>query len=371
MLGETGNNMSDIVFILGAGASKQCGAPLMANFLDIARHLLSTGSVGDKKNQYEMVFKAIGALQVVHSKAQLDLTNIESIFTALEISNVLRKLPGFTPEEIPEVIASLKEVIVKTLEETIDFPTTNSYVGVPKPYEAFSDLLKHLRSEAFPQQSVSVITFNYDIAIDMALYRAGMGPDYGIPPDPKSHQPVPLLKLHGSLNWASKKESGDVYPLQLDQYFTKYTFQGRDERGTCKIPLGSHLSEYFSKHTAIEVEKEPVIVPPTWNKADHHRALSTIWGKAAHHLGEAKTVFIVGYSLPETDAFFRLLYALGTVGPQPLEKIIVYNPDETGAVDKRFKEMLGPAASARYQYKELTFEDAIRDIKRLFPSRKR
>ncbi len=85
--------MSDVVFILGAGASKICGAPLMGDFLDVARHLLSTQSVPDKKEHYERVFRAIGALQVVHSKAQLDLTNIESIFTALEISNVLGKLP--------------------------------------------------------------------------------------------------------------------------------------------------------------------------------------------------------------------------------------------------------------------------------------
>lgn len=115
--------MSDVVFILGAGASKQCGAPLMADFLDIAQSLTRTGETKEKKQHFENVFRAIGSLQSVHSKAQLDLTNIESIFTALEISNVLKKLPGFDPEEKPDVIASLKEVIVKTLESTIDFPT--------------------------------------------------------------------------------------------------------------------------------------------------------------------------------------------------------------------------------------------------------
>lgn len=113
--------MSDVVFILGAGASKQCGAPLMSDFLDVARHLLSTQKVNNKKDHFERVFRAIGALQAVHSKSQLDLTNIESIFTALEISNVLGKLPEFEPEEITDVIASLKEVIVATLEATIDY----------------------------------------------------------------------------------------------------------------------------------------------------------------------------------------------------------------------------------------------------------
>ena len=209
---------------------------------------------------------------------------------------------------------SLKEVIVKTIEMTMEFPAKKSYIGVPVPYDAFAKLLGHIRTDAFPQQTVSVITFNYDIAIDMALFREGMGPDYGISSHPRSHNPVPLFKLHGSQNWASEKNSGEVRPLHLRDYFTKYSIMGFDDISSCKIPVGSQLFEYFSKHANIEVEKEPVIVPPTWNKAEHHQLLSIVWGKAAQHLGEARTIFIIGYSLPETDAFFRLLYALGTVG---------------------------------------------------------
>lgn len=111
--------MSQVVFILGAGASRDCGAPLMHNFLDTASRLLSIGEVNHKKEHFIRVFKAISSLQAVHSKSQLDLNNIESIFTALEIANILGKLPGFEAEEISDVIASLKELIVATLERTI------------------------------------------------------------------------------------------------------------------------------------------------------------------------------------------------------------------------------------------------------------
>jgi hypothetical protein len=107
MNNDSSRRVSDIVFILGASASKQCGAPLMADFLDVANNLKRTGGAKDKSEHFDNVFRAIGALQAVHSKAQLNLTNIESIFTALEISNVLKKLPGFESEEIPSVIASL------------------------------------------------------------------------------------------------------------------------------------------------------------------------------------------------------------------------------------------------------------------------
>lgn len=361
--------MSSVVFILGAGASKQCGAPLMADFLDVASHLYKTNKVKDRKSEFERVFRAIGSLQAVHSKSQLDLTNIESIFTALDIASILGKLPDTEPNEIQKVIRALKELIVMTLELTIKFPSVKSHIGVPVPYDEFSKLLKYLRDEAFPSHTVSVITFNYDIAVDMALFRAGMGPDYGIPPNTSHQRPVPLLKLHGSLNWASRENGEGIYPLLLENFFQKYRID-TVERCDCFIPIGSQIAEYFSKHnTDIRVESEPVIVPPTWNKADHHQSLSKVWSNAACHLEEAEYIFIIGYSLPETDTFFRLLYALGTVGKHPLNKIIVYNPDNSGKVNNRFKSMLGPAADARYEYKEKKFNDAIYDIEQYFPAR--
>ena len=67
--------MLTVVFILGVGASKECGALLMADFLHIASHLYRTGPVGNKKADFKRVFNAIGALQSVHSKCQLDVTN--------------------------------------------------------------------------------------------------------------------------------------------------------------------------------------------------------------------------------------------------------------------------------------------------------
>lgn len=170
--------MSDVVFILGAGASRQCGAPLMSNFLDVASDLLRSNLVEDKRTQFEKVFRAIGALQSVHSKAQLDLNNIESIFTVLELGRVIQRVPDLNTEEITATIAALKDLIVKTLEITIRFPIRAHAVGVPPPYDNFGKLLTYLSHETFPVQSIAVITFNYDIAADLAIYKSGLGPNY-------------------------------------------------------------------------------------------------------------------------------------------------------------------------------------------------
>jgi hypothetical protein len=360
--------MSNVVFVLGAGCSKECGAPLMADFLDVASYLHSTGEVRDKAPHFEQVFKAIGKLQAVHSKSQLDLNNIESIFNAFEIANTIGKLPGFAPEEIPSVISSLKEVIVTTLEQTIKFPYRGSHIDAPPPYKLFTELLQHIMNDAAPTHTVSVITFNYDIAIDMALHRARVGLDYGLDSSTSSGV-VPLLKLHGSLNWASRSDNGMVIPLTLGDYLQKYSIKGFREAGKCSIPIGTQLQEYFSNHADIKVKAEPVIVPPTWNKAEHHQILSQVWGRAAKELGEAEYIFIIGYSLAETDAFFRLLYALGTVGDAPFKKIEVFNPDNSGETRVRFASLMGPGAIARFDYRQFDFTQSISKIKNYFPGK--
>jgi hypothetical protein len=362
--------MSNVVFILGAGASKQAGAPLMANFLDVSTDLLRANRVGESKVHFERVFTAIGGLQAVHSKAQLDLNNIESIFTALELGRIIQRVPGMASEAIAETIGSLKELIVKTLETTIPFPTRKSWIGVPKPYEAFGELIKYLATEAFPTQTSSILTFNYDVAADMALFRAGLGPNYVIESSPHTNSAVDLLKLHGSLNWATETEGRRIRPLHLHHYFQKYSIMGFEESGEITMPIGSQLREYFGRHAQppVQVEAEPVIVPPSWNKADYHHALSNVWAAAARHLSEAEHIFIAGYSLPETDSFFRHLFALGSVGKAALRRLVVFNPDQ--AVDSRFRSLLGPGALARYEFHPLTFEESINFVRKSFPKRK-
>lgn len=351
--------MSNVVFILGAGASKQSGAPLMGNFLDVATDLLRSNSVTDKRAEFETVFAAIGGLQAVHSKAKLDLNNIESIFTALELGRILRHVPGMNPESIDDAIKALKDLIVRTLEITIRFPCSQGYITAPPPYDSFAEMVKGLREKAQPQQSVSIITFNYDIGVDVGLHRAGLGPNYVLEPAPQSQDAVDLLKLHGSLNWATETDTKKIRPLHLHHYFQKYSVRSPTDPSGIGIPIGSQLAEFFSSHAEpkVAVNAEPVIVPPSWNKADYHQALSDVWAAAARHLSEAESVFVAGYSLPETDSFFRHLFALGSVGKAAFRRVVVYNPDPK--VDARFRQLLGPGALARYTFQHSDFEYAI------------
>jgi hypothetical protein len=366
--------VADVVFILGAGASRDGGAPLMNDFLDIAHSLLDANKLAHKAEHFQTVFSAIGALQAVHSKAQLDLINIESVFNAFVMAKALDKFPGQGDFSGAKLEGAIKQLIATTLEHTQKFKIRDTRVVPPESYEAFANLLVHIRSKAVPARTVAVLTFNYDLGADMAMLRARLGPAYALDDsDPTAGLPpargVPLLKLHGSLNWATCTQCKKVVPWHLTDFFAGVQTMHDSDEVRFDVWSG-HFTRFRHCNNAVEHEL-PFIVPPTWNKGDHHQAIAPVWRRAARELTDAQHIFVIGYSLPETDGFFRTLYALGAVGPKLLKSFEVFNPELAGGlVDQRFQALLGPAAQARYRYHATTFGKAIPHLVAMFPPNK-
>ena len=152
----------------------------------------------------------------------------------------------------------------------------------------------------------------------------------------------------------------------MQEHFKSFRWNvWEDETQFVKLQMMPHLKSY--KHEGHDVVPEPVLVPPTWNKAEYYKNLSEVWSRAAQELTDAEDIFIAGYSLPETDSFFRYMYALGTVGGAPLKRLWVFNPDP--AVESRFSDMLGPGAACRFRFFPQTFEGALSIISNEFPKR--
>jgi len=353
--------MATTVFILGAGASKQAGVPLMMEFLDSAYSLWKTGNVSESDKQFSEVFRGIGELQRVHSKSQLDIQNVESVFSAFEMAKTLRKFGGYKSEEIDSLIGSMKTVIVKTIEKTLNLPVISQAVSPPVPYEPFAEMISRLRSEASPKQNIAIITFNYDLALDYTFYYKGIGVDYGFGGTP-SESSIPLLKLHGSINWAQCQKCQTVVPWELKDYLQthKWNLWMTSDVKAVELRTGSHISSF--KHCGLPALSEPFVVPPTGNKTGHYEVLTDVWARAAKELTDAENIYVMGYSLPPTDDFFRYLYALGTVGDVILKRFWVFNPDGSGSVMDRFKKILGPGAQQRFSYQQIPFQDSISKI---------
>ena len=360
--------MSDVVFILGAGASRQGGAPLMFDFLDTAADLLFARKV-KSTDSFQRVLQARGKFQAAHSKAKLDIDNIEALFTALELSKIIRTAPGGLIDDVPTLIADLKTVIVETLENTLLFPNTPDGMKAPKPYPEFAKLVeKIIRNSRLPR-TAAVLTFNYDIAVDHALECEDLSFSYALSETSRESN-VDLLKLHGSINWSvDSGESRQIRPMPVDHYLRQYfsTYNARGNSNLFPLRFSQVLQAHFQK-SQLQVDPTPLIVPPSWNKSDYHVALSDVWARAAKHLSEAEYVFIIGYSLPETDAFFRHLYALGSIGERGFRRIEVFNPDSS--TERRFLDLLGPGALSRFAFHAIGFDQAIPVIAKYFPDKK-
>src|SRR5258708_19789836 len=179
-------------FILGAGASREGGAPLMWDFIDVGRELVRAGGVNDARANFDAVFGAISALQRVHSKSQFDLNNVETVFTAFEMGHVLGSLCDYPPEAISSLASAMRIVIARTIEERLQFTRSNDIRQPPLPYKDFVDLLSLLRARTDPSEDSCVITFNYDRAADFA-FRQRFTIDYAL--SESGGRTYPLLKL--------------------------------------------------------------------------------------------------------------------------------------------------------------------------------
>ena len=347
--------MSDIVFILGAGASVKSGTPTMKDFLDKVRDL----SLESQEPHFKRVINMIRSLQNLFVKGTLNISNIEDVFSILEMANITSLFLDYESEQIPELILDLKKVIVETLDQTMLFPVRGNYPMGPEPYGEFVDLLTKLNEQ--DNKKVAVITYNYDLGIDLALAMEGIKIDYGFTSKNYRNNIIPLYKLHGSLNWGCRKDTREIVILGISEYFERYSMSGDPSNSApIKLNIGTDIQKTFHNIKSIDVEDTPFIIPPVFEKAHYRNEISSVWKRAGQELKEARIIVVCGYSLASIETHFNHLYMLGTFGSSIIDQFIVYDPDKK--VDARYKKILGPAVIEKYKFKELKFDKAISDL---------
>jgi NAD-dependent SIR2 family protein deacetylase len=327
------------VFILGAGASARAGVPMMAEFLDRAEKIFRTKDSPAARD----VFSAIAELQGVYAKSFLDLENLESVFGAIEMAQLLGKLAGRSRPSIEELRKNFLSLIVQTIEETTYFPgTLDGEIAVAEPYGGFVGSIAALRAgDPATAMQFALLTFNYDLALDQALTLYQIPFDYALA-EQKYRGDLPFLKLHGSINWGQCQTCNAIVPYELQDLEMRSHRPFRP-----RYALGSNIDR--REHCG-RVLTGPVLVPPTWNKNDYHGGITPVWERAARELGEADNIIIIGYSLPESDSFFRYLYALGSISATRLKRLWVVNPDESPNFKARFEEMVGRGVRTRLEF---------------------
>lgn len=336
------------VFIFGAGVSRQAGAPLMSDFLDRAEQLYMQGAFKNTKAQHawEKLESVLHALQSVHYKSYFDSDNIESIFGAIELGKVIGGFGEFSQGELSELSEYTKEVIAMTIDKSIKYHF-DPYITPPQPFGLLYNTLRRMSEVRYQDIcKLTFITFNYDTALETALHATGYS---DIIKTDNESLPT-LLKLHGSINWGHCASCGKITSTD----FTRQTYSKGD--------FFLNARSAVDKVTCCDKQTQLLIVPPTWNKTSYHSILTKIWQRAAQELKQAENIYIAGYSLPETDAFFRYLFALGTVGKTRIKKFWVFNPDATGDVEERFRKLTGRGIENRFKYFQVDFAQSLKII---------
>jgi NAD-dependent SIR2 family protein deacetylase len=328
------------VYLLGAGASAEAGAPLIKNFLDAARELLDSPAAPldeIERDHFRTVFDFRRKMAQAREKIHIDLDDIEQLFGLVEMSQRLG-------ETTAETRKSTVYLIAKTLQVLIEQNATQRrtfYIGVREKY--VPQLIKDYRAPKIPIYAPTrisfdayqffagmvagvyddpdkrkfredtIITFNYDLVCEHALRTHGIEADYALSKEivndrrdaPTSTTEV--LKLHGSTNWGiCDKCHKNVVILPQ-----KVTDSPAEFRNLICTGCGS-ASEFV-----------PLLVPPSWDKSDYAEVLAPVWKRAIKRLTEATRICIVGYSLPETDAFFKFLITMALAGNHQLYRLIV------------------------------------------------
>lgn len=351
------------VYILGAGFSCDAGLPVIANFLDHMRESVSWLASQKRTRELEAVeevfklrLRAAGAAY----RMRINPENIEELFSlasalknrgtqydspeqsdyvslaiaaTLDYAKWKGRAPGYRmvirdKDQFQEAIRK-PGAAWRFKDKCTDPSNPGDYFDVPA-YDFYAGLFSGKWCKHSEDTRNTVITFNYDTLLEDSLTRLDIPFTYALPSHNSSDEilaeaiePLPVLKLHGSVNWTVLRPSvsgeNDFLNFSPDEGFNVY-------------PFGSY------KEVMDQPDATPLLLPPTWRKV-FGGALARVWDKSVKAIAEATRIIVVGFSLPPTDIHFRYLLAAGLQDNISLRDFIVVNYAGDKDEEKRTRQV--------------------------------
>lgn len=330
------------VFILGAGASAACGVPVVNRF-----HRAIEDSKFNNSEPFKLFKKGLVALRQVYAKGRLDTMNIEEVLGALELAalcdvELVENVGTYSIVEaarrvIGDVISERAGVGGQWQSQQNQRGSTRYSVQRLSPLRGYDQLVRQTRGGKF-------ITFNQDLLLEYALFDAGI--DFYYPGVEIEEQGSEVIKLHGSLNWEEQPDGSIALAGNIRDYFDR----------TKKQWLGTSVTTKPTEPFRFPSYENPFIVPPSWAKYSYYQPLRAVWSAAVKALQGAREIFVIGYSLPPSDYFFRHLFAIGTISDERIRRFCVVDPDIRNT-RSRYESILGVESSKVFQPKEALFQD--------------
>lgn len=285
--------------------------------------------------------------------------------TFLGVIDGLRKLPPerrlFLEDDPQELWTALIPALGRAVHRGVRYDQFEKHPGLI----AFIRMLTEAQARF---ASVSVVTTNYDVVADSAVFRIHddlLGHPAGEPsvdtrldlrrytygfrirglwdraeggktelvplthPFTPVHRAILVCKLHGSVNWAYCEECRSL-DISYDREALKSVFGREPPRCARKGCRGTYTW---------------LILPPTHTKLYDHRVLAAVWRRAETALADAGEVLFIGYALPPADPLVAHLILRAHAASRHKRgrawNYSVINPDRDA--HDRLRRLLGPA----------------------------
>ncbi len=305
-----------VVYILGAGFSKDAGGLLMTEFL-------RKKQLGSQRKNLNEIFAYLKQVmrQSIKDKLISSDRNIEEFLNLISEADLLQLY--FKRESskktwgASKIYQDLIDCIVNELYLSMVKKLGKSNPKLPPHYITFAR--NYLESEP------TVITFNWDHVIEWLLLTEFGRLNYSLDNPKKidistgdisTKKGGKLLKLHGSANWLWCMNPN--HPIHV---YNSWQAQ--------KVRLGS------CKRCHNPLEK--LIVPPVWHKREYAERIGELWEIAADELCRANRIVIIGYSLPDLDLSAHYLFLLSAYLNRRLKTVDIVNGPNFD--DKRYRQV--------------------------------
>ncbi|HBM17272.1 MAG TPA: hypothetical protein DD381_13165 [Lentisphaeria bacterium] len=285
---------------------------------------------------------------------------IENIYSSDKVEKSLQEhyktIPDKLKNNIEELLSYLsgkliwKDEITNALDKALYIDITKESVKHLKDLENKDQdknkILDYL-SKFILETKSPTITLNYDLLIEKALISNShitltneYDYLYQIPilhvanrvqritncvRDLKNELFPHVVKLHGSVNWLYQ---GEDYSNQI--YFTDKVSEAE-----------AYINGQYAKRK-FNSDLIPFIIPPVLVKDAlyENNILKILWIKAHEYLANAKEIYVIGFSFPQTDLYVKFLFQSALKSNKDA-KVYVINTDTTKELKCRYRKAIG------------------------------
>ena len=338
------------VLFLGAGASRPFGFPVTAEILPEILRRLSTAELfrgTSPSGGAEERTRALLALLrdvlpgLFEERVEVPLvTDLLSLLDHMLLAGHPAR-PGLRVSELDRLRVLLEEAMA----EVLSAPMEEGRAAQNAPL--LDRLVSWMHGIASSEdRRLSVITTNYDVAIEKRLYQAMEA--HGIPdqvdfglcwrpmpgaaPDVVHLRPaaprLAFFKLHGSLDWLRCPLCDHIY---IDPARTIFRGAAAGVPGEGRSPQGCVCGHSPLRH---------ILVAPSMVRDVRNPNLLSIWQSAFEALRTADEWIVIGYSLPPEDIAIRSMLLRAYRGREAPPAVTLVERKETKDVENRYRLLL-------------------------------